>query len=93
VPIYEYQCSKCHYRFEKLQRFSDPPASACPQCGGSVSQLLSPSAIQFKGSGWYATDYARKASSAPPSGNGKPANGESNPAPKETTAAPAAEKK
>ena len=64
MPLYEYECQKCHHRFEKLQRLSDPPPAKCPECGGKVSQLLSAPAVQFKGSGWYVTDYARK-SSAP----------------------------
>jgi putative FmdB family regulatory protein len=97
VPIYEYECSKCHHRFEKLQRFSDPPATVCSQCGGSVAQLVSAPAIQFKGTGWYVTDYAHKSSSPPPPGNGKSAPSESSPAKTETAkteakAAPAAEK-
>jgi putative FmdB family regulatory protein len=71
VPIYEYKCTRCQHRFEKLQRFSDPPANECPACGGPVSQVLSPPAIQFKGSGWYVTDYARKSSTTAASGNGK----------------------
>jgi putative FmdB family regulatory protein len=60
VPLYEYQCKKCRHRFEKIQKFSDPPATTCPQCGGRVEQLLSAPAVQFKGTGWYVTDYARK---------------------------------
>ncbi len=60
MPLYEYECTKCQHRFERIQRFSDPPASECPACGGPVSQLLSAPAIQFKGSGWYVTDYAGK---------------------------------
>ncbi len=73
MPLYEYQCTRCEHRFEKLQRFSDPPVEECPACGGPVSQLLSPPALQFKGSGWYVTDYAKKNSSPAPStpGNGK----------------------
>jgi putative FmdB family regulatory protein len=62
VPLYEYECQDCHFRFEKLQRLSDPPPSKCPECGGKISQLLSAPAVQFKGSGWYVTDYARKGS-------------------------------
>jgi putative FmdB family regulatory protein len=74
VPLYEYECNRCHHRFEKLQRFSDPPASECPACGGEVAQILSAPAIQFKGSGWYVTDYAKRSSSPPSSsGNGKSA--------------------
>jgi putative FmdB family regulatory protein len=62
VPLYEYECQDCHFRFEKLQRLSDPPPPKCPECGGKISQLLSAPAVQFKGSGWYVTDYARKGS-------------------------------
>jgi putative FmdB family regulatory protein len=60
VPLYEYQCKKCKHRFEKIQKFSDPAVKKCPECGGRVEKLLSASAVQFKGSGWYVTDYARK---------------------------------
>ena len=61
MPIYEYQCKKCHHRFEKIhQKFSDERVKKCPQCGGPVEQLLSAPAVQFKGSGFYQTDYARK---------------------------------
>ncbi len=67
MPLYEYKCKKCGHRFEKIQKFSDPPVKKCPECGGAVEQLLSPPAVQFKGSGWYVTDYARKAGA--PSGS------------------------
>ncbi len=63
MPLYEYQCKKCGHRFEKIQKFSDAPVKKCPVCGGAVEQLLSAPAVRFKGSGWYATDYARKGSS------------------------------
>ena len=59
MPLYEYECSKDGV-FEQMQKFSDPPLSACPRCGGPVEKLLSAPAIQFKGTGWYITDYARK---------------------------------
>ncbi len=59
MPLYEYECAACGERFERLQKFSDPPIENCPKCGGHVSRLLSSPAIQFKGSGWYVTDYAR----------------------------------
>jgi putative FmdB family regulatory protein len=64
VPLYEYQCKVCHHRFEKIRKFSDPPLTECPECGeDEVEQLLSAPAVQFKGSGWYVTDYAKKGSS------------------------------
>jgi putative FmdB family regulatory protein len=68
VPIYEYRCKKCGHRFERMQRMSDPHPADCPDCGAkkSVAQLMSAPAVQFKGSGWYVTDYAKK-SSAPKS--------------------------
>ncbi len=60
MPLYEYECGECGERFERLQKFSDPPIEKCPKCSGHVSRLLSSPAIQFKGSGWYVTDYARR---------------------------------
>ena len=65
MPLYEYQCDACSTRFERIQKFSDPPIEVCPSCGGTVKKLLSSPAIQFKGSGWYITDYARKSSGKP----------------------------
>src|SRR5215217_7332401 len=62
MPLYEYQCDQCSHRFERIQKFSDPPTETCPSCGGTVRKLLSSPAIQFKGTGWYVTDYARKSS-------------------------------
>lgn len=59
MPLYEYQCKKCHSLTERIQRFSDPPLKTCPHCGGELEQLISAPAVQFKGSGWYVTDYAR----------------------------------
>jgi len=59
MPLYEYQCDACAHRFEVIQKYSDAPVSVCPACGGAVKKLLSSPAIQFKGSGWYITDYAR----------------------------------
>jgi putative FmdB family regulatory protein len=58
MPIYEYECTECGKRTEQLQRMDDPPLAACPSCGGAVKKLLSAPAVQFKGSGWYVTDYA-----------------------------------
>lgn len=63
MPIYEYQCRKCGHRFERIQKFSDPHVTACPKCKGKVEQVLHAPAVQFKGSGWYVTDYARKSGS------------------------------
>ena len=60
MPLYEYQCEACNHRFERIQKFSDPPVETCPTCGGAVRKLISSPAIQFKGSGWYITDYAKK---------------------------------
>ena len=60
MPLYEYQCDACGHRFEKIQKFSDPLEDTCPQCGGPVHKLVSSPAIQFKGSGFYITDYAKK---------------------------------
>ena len=62
MPLYEYQCQKCGHRFERIQRFSDPLVKKCPECGGRVEQMISAPAVQFKGSGWYVTDYAKKSS-------------------------------
>ena len=64
MPLYEYECEACGHRFEVVQKFSDPPIEKCSNCGrGPVRKLMSAPAIQFKGSGWYITDYARKDSS------------------------------
>ena len=64
MPLYEYQCDNCGHRFEVIQKFSDAPIAVCPKCGGPVQKLFSSPAIQFKGSGFYITDYARKGESA-----------------------------
>ena len=65
MPLYEYECQACHHRFERIQQFSDPLVKKCPKCGKKkVKKLLSSPAIQFKGSGFYITDYQRKGSSS-----------------------------
>ncbi len=64
MPLYEYQCKKCKHRFEKIQKFSDKMLKKCPECGGPIEQMVSAPAVQFKGSGWYVTDYAKKGSSS-----------------------------
>src|ERR1700735_3571932 len=69
MPLYEYECKKCGHRFEKIQKFSDRMVKKCPQCGGQVEQMISAPAVQFKGSGWYVTDYAKKSTSPGSSGD------------------------
>ena len=60
MPLYEYQCKKCKHKFEKIQKFSDRPIKKCPECGGPVEKIQHAPAVQFKGTGWYVTDYAAK---------------------------------
>ncbi len=62
MPIYEYQCKKCNAHTEVMQKVSDKPLAKCRKCGGRLEKLLSAPAIQFKGTGWYVTDYAGKRS-------------------------------
>jgi putative FmdB family regulatory protein len=72
MPLYEYECEKCGHRFEKIQKFSDKMLKKCPECGGRIEQMISAPAVQFKGSGWYVTDYANKSQAPSPSeGGGK----------------------
>jgi putative FmdB family regulatory protein len=63
MPLYEYQCDACEHRFEVIQKFSDSPIDKCPKCGGGVHKLQSAPAFQFKGTGWYVTDYAKSGQS------------------------------
>jgi putative FmdB family regulatory protein len=81
MPLYEYECFVCRVRFERIQKFSEDPVQQCPECGGAVRRLLGVPALQFKGSGWYVTDYGK--------GSGSRGNGES-PKPASTEATPAA---
>jgi putative FmdB family regulatory protein len=77
MPLYEYRCDECGHQFERIQRFSDDLVSVCPSCqGGPVVKLLSSPAIQFKGSGWYITDYARKNQGGAAAGKGDGSTGE-----------------
>jgi putative FmdB family regulatory protein len=62
MPNYEYLCKKCGHRFEEIRKFSDKHPKKCPKCGGVLEQVISAPAVQFKGSGWYVTDYAKKGS-------------------------------
>ncbi len=77
MPLYEYECKKCHHRFERIQKFSDKMVKKCPDCGGPVEQMISAPAVQFKGSGWYVTDYAKKSSAPSSSNNGSGSKSES----------------
>ncbi len=71
MPLYEYQCNACGHRFEHIQKFSDPLLSVCPQCGDAIRKLVSSPAIQFKGTGWYVTDYAKKGTGDPAASEGE----------------------
>ena len=64
MPNYEYLCKECGHRFEQIRKFSDKQLRKCPECGGVIEQVISAPAVQFKGSGWYVTDYAKKGSSS-----------------------------
>ena len=81
MPLYEYECGACGHRLEIIQKFSDGPPDACPKCGkGPLQRLLSSPAIQFKGTGWYVTDYAGKGRSSESSSESS--RGETKPAAK-----------
>ena len=72
MPLYEYQCTACAHRFERIVKFSDAPVTTCPKCGKETAeQMISAPAVQFKGSGWYVTDYARKGSGQASSSSAK----------------------
>ncbi len=79
MPLYEYKCDQCDEVFEVIQKFSDAPLTTHDKCGGPVRRLISAPAIQFKGTGWYITDYARSGSQSGNGKNGK--NGKSSPGP------------
>jgi putative FmdB family regulatory protein len=89
VPLYEYQCPTCG-RFEVIRKFSDAPLTECPTCGKSITKLFSAPAIQFKGAGWYVTDYAKKSTNGEGKNSGESSTSskeskESAPASKDTT--------
>src|SRR5258707_15123424 len=90
MPNYEYLCKKCGHRFERIQKFSDAMLKKCPECGGKIEQVISAPAVQFKGSGWYVTDYAKKSSGAPSSKSDSDVKGDS---PKESKDSKKTEKK
>ena len=90
MPIYEYKCDACGHRFERIQKFSDPPVEICPNCGKpDVRKLLSSPAIQFKGSGFYITDYGSKGSGGTDS-KGEAKNGTKDAASKDSSSGDAA---
>jgi len=81
MPNLEYLCTKCGHRFEQIRKFSDKQLRKCPECGGVIEQVISAPAVQFKGSGWYVTDYPKKgagsgASSASSSSEGDSSSAE-----------------
>ena len=97
MPLYEYQCDACQQRFEVIRKFSDPELDVCTLCGkGPVRRLFSSPAIQFKGSGWYITDYSQKGKSSTEAtgtsggSDSKPAASDTAAPAKTETAAPAA---
>ena len=70
MPMYEYRCNSCHQQFEIRQKFSDPPASKCPQCGSAVEKMISATAFSLKGDGWFNTAYCPKTEAPKPAGCG-----------------------
>ncbi|HEY1527620.1 MAG TPA: FmdB family zinc ribbon protein [Candidatus Angelobacter sp.] len=69
MPLYEYQCKKCKHKFEKIQKFSDRPIRKCPECGGPLEKIQHAPNVQFKGTGWYVTDYGGKGDKAKSDGS------------------------
>jgi putative FmdB family regulatory protein len=102
MPLYEYECSACGHLFEVIRKFSDPPEEKCPKCGGAVRKLQSAPAFQFKGTGWYVTDYAKsgqpegkagsdaKKDTATEAGKSESASGNSTTTPSASSSSPAA---
>jgi putative FmdB family regulatory protein len=77
MPNYEYLCKDCGHRFEQIRKFSDKQLRKCPECGGVIEQVISAPAVQFKGSGWYVTDYAKKGGGSPASASSASSESES----------------
>jgi putative FmdB family regulatory protein len=77
MPLYEYECDACGHRFEVIQKFSDPLVDTCPKCGGAVHKLMSSPAFHLKGTGWYATDYAKNDSGGSTKTDGGSKSGDS----------------
>jgi len=95
VPLYEYECTKCHKKTEKIENVAGPHLRKCPHCGSKVEPVLSAPAIQFKGQGWYVTDYAGKKSTESDSKSAvkEPSKETTKEAPKETASKESKEKK
>ena len=72
MPVYEYECDDCSHRFERQQRFSDPPVTHCPDCAGAVRKVFHPASVIFKGSGWYVTDNRTDNGKSEKNGSPKP---------------------
>jgi putative FmdB family regulatory protein len=94
LPLYEYKCLKCDRHTDRIEKLAGPFLKKCPHCNGKVERVMAPSAIQFKGSGWYATDYAAK-KTAPSDGSkaDTPAATDAGKSESKTKEAPATEKK
>ena len=82
MPLYEYECNSCGTRTEVIQRVGAPPLGPCEECGGEMVRLLSAPSFQFKGTGWYVTDYARKSGSSEGKSNGKQSDSKGSETPK-----------
>jgi len=80
MPLYEYECTACHRRTEKIQKFSDPEITVCPQCGGHLERVLSAPAVSFKGGGWYADGYGNAKPKSSGDGAGKSSGSAGTPA-------------
>jgi putative FmdB family regulatory protein len=93
MPLYEYECKKCHHRFERIQKFSDPHVKKCPDCRGPIEQVITAPSVHFKGSGWYVTDYGKNTSHTRPAKNGESASKKDEKAKPEEKSKPEAEKK
>jgi len=93
MPLYEYRCSKCGEKFEVIQKFADAPLTVHEACGGTVERLISLSGFSLKGSGWYATDYARSGSIPKKDSDGDKAKAESKPAESKSTESKSTESK
>ncbi|HEY6487726.1 MAG: FmdB family zinc ribbon protein [Terracidiphilus sp.] len=78
MPLYEYRCTQCGHRFEKIQHFNTEPETQCPKCHGALIRPLTAPALQFKGAGWYVNDYASKGTSS--ASDDKPADSGAKPA-------------